>query len=141
MSKDGKYTYEPGEDGHYRIRRPNGKIYLPHELARYLNSAKLQKFKKYVYEEGNVLVVQHPAGMGDPTFTDALQQFADMVYAHTGINPVVIAVNKLSEITVMDEERMEKYGWIKKSRVLMLKDDTFDKVSDIINAEDSTEEE
>jgi len=132
MSQDitegtGKYIYEPGEDGFYRIRKPNGKIYLPHNLAATLNSARLNRFRKFAYAEGNVLVVQHPAGMGDPTFSDALQQFADLIYGSTGINPVVIAVNKLSEITVMDEERMEKYGWVKKDRVVMFKEDRWDR--------------
>ena len=130
MSENGKYVYEPGEDSFYRIRKPNGKIYLPHHLAQTLNSARLAKFRKFAYSHGNVLVIQHPQGMQEPTFADALQQFADLVYAKTSVNPVVIAVNKLSEVTVMDEERMEKYGWVKKDRVLMFKEERWDTQED-----------
>ena len=122
MSKE-KYVYEPGPDGFYRIRKGDV-ISLPHHLCRTLNSSKLHRFRKHMAHTGNVVVVQHPAGMQEPNFADVLTQFADELVYRTGTKlSFIVAVNKLSEITVLDEERMEKYGWVKKKRVLMFKED------------------
>ena len=129
MSKE-EYTWEPGEDTYYRVRKPDGNIALPHNLCRTLNSSKLNKFRKFMAIKGNIVVVQHPEGMGDPAFEDVLQQFADELLHRTGVNVFVIAVNKLSEIVVLDEDRMETYGWVKKNRVLMMKEDDWDTVKE-----------
>jgi hypothetical protein len=141
MSEDkregtGMYVYEPGPESYYRIRKPNGKLFLPHNLASSLNSVKYLNFRKHALQDGNVIVVQHPAGMGNPQFEETMQQFADMVYAQTGVDAIVIAVNKLSEITVMDEDRMEKYGWVKKSRVFAFKNELIKDIADKVSQEE-----
>ena len=73
--------------------------------------------------KNSIVVYKKPKMMDDEQFTIFLKQAANDVLARFGISTIVVGVESWDEIMVLDEYDMAKYGWVKRDKVFLLKED------------------
>lgn len=89
--------------------------------------------KQFKPVDGSVVVVKRPGGVEDEQFNDVLRKLADDILTLAGVNVILIGVDSFSELKYMDDEKMEKVGWVRKDRVLAFKEDKFE---DLVKGEE-----
>jgi hypothetical protein len=60
--------------------------------------------------------------MDDEQFTTFLYAASNDILARFGMSTIVVGVESWDEIMVCDEDMMAKYGWIRKEKVFLHKD-------------------
>ena len=71
----------------------------------------------------SIIVYRRTRGMSDDDFSQFLNDAANDILARFGLRTIVVGVDKWSELRVINEEEMERLGWVRKDRVFMFKDE------------------
>lgn len=90
-------------------------------------------FDQYVRQvdisDGRVFLVKYYESDNTERLNSVLRDLADDLVQKFQVNLTVIAVKKLSDMRVFDDDQMERHGWIRKDRVFATKDEAFDIIS------------
>lgn len=85
-------------------------------------SANRAKSRTLKLEPNSIIVYKKSKLQSDEEFTDFLYAAANDVLARFGMDTIVVGVESWDEIMVCDEHEMELYGWIRKEKVFLHKD-------------------
>ena len=81
------------------------------------------KSREYKLQERTVLAFLQPKYMSDKGFNQFINQAASDMLARFGIDTIVLGLKHWKEMRVLQEEDMERNGWIHSDRVFLLKED------------------
>ena len=84
--------------------------------------ASTAKNRTLTLKPNSIIVHKRPKGMDDEEFETFLHAAANDVLARFGMSTIVVGVESWDEIIVCDEDTMEKYGWIRRERAFLLKE-------------------
>ena len=84
--------------------------------------ANTAKSRMLQLKKNSIVVYKRPKFMDDEQFTTFLYAASNDILARFGISTIVVGVESWDEIMVCDESEMEKYGWIRRERVFLLKE-------------------
>lgn len=87
-------------------------------------------FKQYKPENGDLIAVKRPRKVSGEQFAMILRRLSDDIVIYLKKNAIVVGVESFSDIKRIDDDEMERLGWVRKSRVLAFKDEPFGKAED-----------
>jgi len=106
---------------------------IPHRICAVLNTKWSRYVKQIQPKENSIVLVTRPKTQSEEDFAEALKRFADELLSRIGVSSVVVGVDNLSDIQSWDEATMERYGWVRRERVLAFVEDRF---ADLIDEEE-----
>jgi hypothetical protein len=84
--------------------------------------ADTSKSRTLQLKKNSIVVYKRPKLMDDEQFTAFLYAASNDILARFGMSTIVVGVESWDEIMVCDEDMMAKYGWIRKEKVFLHKD-------------------
>jgi hypothetical protein len=84
--------------------------------------ADTSKSRTLQLKKNSIVVYKRPKLMDDEQFTTFLYAASNDILARFGMSTIVVGVESWDEIMVCDEDMMAKYGWIRKEKVFLHKD-------------------
>lgn len=138
MSRNYTFKWWAKEHGYVIIQ--NGKPVAPGNVARIMNSKFTNMFKSLNWTPHSVIMYRRPKGVSEEEFTQWLNDFSDELQARMGIHHGInLAVDKFSDIKVLDEQDLEAMGLIRADKVLDMLKKVADETQEAMEAKDEEE--
>ena len=81
------------------------------------------KSRTYEIRPNSIIGYKKPRDMSEEDFSTFIDRAANDVLARFGISTIVVGVEDWNELRILDEETMERHGWVRTDRVYLMNRD------------------